>query len=602
VGCLRFYTFFLLFSIVIFPLLAEGPDQIRALLQAGATQDMPAPGAEKANRESLKAILRERKIPFEERSLFAEYGGFGSSLVVSLSVGQSAGAAASEANIFENSPPSLGPFIFVLAIPLAGTGSAADGELPLRFRAALEFIKKIQNPEFSPVLQGCMEFKIAFTGDEGSLLPPELRERPHAGFEDLCSILDDPENAFLMYLDIQDTESATGLLIQHGSEAGISSLGALKNIPGICADLNIPWSLKLPFNGLYKFGLARGGPLVLAYAHRQAIDAIHISERGEWVVAGKVDGITAGSSGITADALGEFVFRYTAALDFGIGRDRRYAIIPLPGKAASQALIFLSESMLVLAFLAAGAVFILAALFFFFHHRASRGKSRIFGPMQLSISPVKSKPPVLITIASVLILLPILVSAFFDIGFLPLFMGSFFFVLLGFILHRPLPLFVCTVLAYIFLAGVCGILFINRGTPPVKTEAKVLERNAVQAETGDESLLVNIQSRIQLERLIIDLTLRSVEDPIRFDVSLVSGARGIDGGGEPFLIYSAPMPYLIDEERSSANFFLGEAPPNPLSLELILSRNFSGFLRAEALYPDGEKFQRVFREIPVLNH
>jgi hypothetical protein len=365
-----------------------------------------------------------------------------------------------------------------------------------------------------------------------------------------------------MYLDIQDAESAAGLLIRHGSEKGIASLGAVKNIPGLCADLNIPWSFKLPFNGLYKLALARGGPPVLAYAHGQAIDAIHVS-------AGKAED---SPSGITADTLGEFIFRYAASLESEFGRDRRYAIIPLPGKASFRPLLFLSEPLLVISFLAGGAALIMGALFFSFSR--------------------KGRAPVIAVCATAPLIAGILISAFFDIGFLPIWGGSFFFVLLGFFLRKPLPLFVCTLLAYISLAGISGALFISRGTPPSETKAEVWERNIPMTDPGDEALLVNIQSRMQLERQIIDLTLRSAEAPIRFDLSLA-------GDGEPFLIYSAPMPYRIDEEQSSAEFFLGEGPPNPLRLEIILSRNFSGYLRAEALFPDGKNFQRVVREIPV---
>jgi hypothetical protein len=176
---------------------------------------------------------------------------------------------------------------------------------------------------------------------------------------------------------------------------------------------------------------------------------------------------------------------------------------------------------------------------------------------------------------------------------------------------------VCTILAYASLAVVGGLLYNNRARPPVKTEPEfpqlVLsgEQNVPDARHPalEESLSVDIQSRIQFEtnpeskRLLLNLTLRSRENPIRFDLSLVS-AEPWGVNGTPALIYFAPMPYRIDAETRSVEFSLGEGPPNPLSLEIILSGNFSGFLRAEALFlmedeEGGDYIQRVVQEIPI---
>jgi hypothetical protein len=57
------------------------------------------------------------------------------------------------------------------------------------------------------------------------------------------------------------------------------------------------------------------------------------------------------------------------------------------------------------------------------------------------------------------------------------------------------------------------------------------------------------------------------------------------------VIYSAPMPFRYIEDspsRSSIEFILGEGPPNPFATEIVLPANFAGFLRAEALYIQGE--------------
>ncbi|GHU15065.1 hypothetical protein FACS1894163_00580 [Spirochaetia bacterium] len=526
---------FCLFSILIPPLAAQ-------------TGSILTGSAENANREAVKTILVERNIPFEERSLFAGYGSFGSSLLVSLPADGIAGEAA----------PENFPLAFVLAIPLAGTGGA---ELPIRFASALEFIKRVQTsgPENR-------DFIVAFLGDEGSLLPPELQKRPHPGFDDLSGILEEPENAFFMFL--VDPDAAGKLSFQYRSAKGTASLGALKNINGLCADMNIPWSLKgANFLSYGETGFSGGSPL-LAYAHAQGLDALQ-----------------ADISGIAPDALGEFLFRYAASLDAGKSRDRRYVIISLPGTAP----IFLSEPLLVFTFLAGGAALIVAAIFFAFHPK------------------VFSKRRLVSVCAAVLIIAGMYISVYFDIRLLPLWAPPFFFVLLAFILHRPLSIVICTILAYVSLGAVGGFLYSRRMLPPLNTRAEVREQ-IVPMPAEEESLMVDIQSRRQFNtdfgpnRLILDLSLLSAEDPVRFDLSLISEPES--AGSDPLLIYYAPIPYRIDEETRSVEFFLGEGPPNPLELEIILSGDFSGEIRAEALHfaadEAGEAYvQRAVRKILI---
>ncbi|GHV08311.1 hypothetical protein FACS189485_19680 [Spirochaetia bacterium] len=530
---------FCLFSILIPPLAAQ-------------TGSILPGNAENANREAVKTILVERNIPFEERSLFAEYGGFGSSLLVSLPAGGTAGDAAPE-----NFPPS-----FVLAIPLAGNKGA---ELPLRFASALEFIKRVQTSG-----QENRGFIVAFLGDEGSLLPPELQKRPHSGFDDLCGILEEPENAFFMFLDMPDAASANPgaagkLSFQYRSAEGVTSLGALKNISGLCTDMNIPWSLAgSNFLSYGETGFSGGSPL-LAYAHAQGLDAVQ-----------------ADISGIAPDDLGEFLFRYAASLDAGKSRDRRYVIISLPGTAP----IFLSGPLLVFTFLAGGAALIVAAIFFAFHPK------------------VFSKRRLVSVCAAVLIIAGMYISVYFDIRLLPLWAPPFFFVLLALILHRPVSIVICTILAYVSLGAVGGFLYSRRMLPPLNTGAEVREQIAPMPAEG-ESLMVDIKSRRQFntnfgpDRLILNLSLLSAENPVRFDLSLISEPES--AGSDPLLIHYAPMPYRIDERTRSVEFFLGEGPPNPMELEIILSGDFSGELRAEALYftVDEAYVQRAVREIPI---
>jgi hypothetical protein len=207
----------------------------------------------------------------------------------------------------------------------------------------------------------------------------------------------------------------------------------------------------------------------------------------------------------------------------------------------------------------------------------------------------------------VLLILGIGVSVYFDIRLLPFWALPGFFVILALIFHRPSPILICTILAYASLAGVTGLLYSRRPLPPAGIPLAGEEQNA--PVSGETSLLVEIKSRMQFEmspesaRRILDLTLRSEEDPIRFDLSLVS--EGEPGNNDtPPLIYFAPMPYRINGEERSVEFFLGEGPPNPLNLEIILAASFSGRLRAEALYlredREGKTYvERQVRETPI---
>jgi hypothetical protein len=362
----------------------------------------------------------------------------------------------------------------------------------------------------------------------------------------------------------------------------MSSLGAIRNISGLCAELNIPWSLA-------RAGLVRGssgngfsgGPPVLGYAQAQGLDAIHVSAE----IRGQTGVVSIGSG-----TLEEFLFRYAAALEFGTGRDRRYAVISRPGEtgpAVSQRLIFLPEPLLVLAFFAGGAACIAAALWFAFRRRGF------------------SKRRLVSVCAEVLLVAGICFSVWIDIRLLPLWTLPFFFVILALVFHKPRSILVCTILAYVSLAAVCGLLYSRRAPPPGNGETQFQEQSA--SVSGPEaSLLADIKSRAQFEtsaeskRLILDITLRSRESPVRFDLSLTNEA---DGGAPPF-VYYAPMPYRTDDEGHSVEFFLGEGPPNPLSLEIILSGNFSGLLRAEALYlmedAEGKTYvQKAVQEVPV---
>jgi hypothetical protein len=506
---------------------------------------------ERERREALKSIFREQKIPWEERSLLAEYGGFGSSLLVRPDrPGQDSGTAEKGT-------------LFVLAIPLTAqgelpAGSGDTGELPLRFAAALSFIGKIREES-----GGGPEILAAFLGDEGTALPPEMVKRPRRGLEDLLSLLEDPEHTVLWYLDIGGPEAPGYLEINYGAAEGIASLGIIRPIPGICQELSIPWSFAAPFNGLYKLRLLKGHP-VLRRAFEEETDALYVS-------AGRGP---PRSPALNAENLGEFIYRYAAALKNTGDRDRHYAMMQIP-----LATIFLSEYAIVVFFLTGGAVSLLLTLIFW------NRRKRFFSGVKLSS-----------VIVIALVAAGILVSGFLDISFIPLWAAAFLFVLPAGIFHKPLLLFAGSFLALAYILWV-GFFFFRQQESPAGGPPLIREPEAAQSgfpsETGKDEFSVKIRSRKLLDLMIIDLSLQSGEKPLRFDVSLSSS-------GPPILIHSAPVPFTLGDNSDTAEFLLGEDPPNPLNMEIYLSGDFRGTLYAETLSGGGEEgYLRIRREIEI---
>jgi hypothetical protein len=512
---------------------------------------------EKERREALKAVLRERKIPWEERSLLAEYGSFSSSVLVR---SEHAGQGSELAE----------PLFFVLAVPLTGQGELPTDteetgeieEFPLRFAAALSFIGRIRGETGA----AGPEVMVAFLGGEGTALPPEMVKRPRRGLEDVLSLLEDPEHTVLWYLDIGSRETPGRLEISHGTTEGIASLGIIRRIPGLCEELSIPWSFATPFNGLYKLHFLKGPP-ALRRVFEEDADALYIS----------ADYGALPSPALNGENLGEFIYRYIGGLDTGGERDRHYAMVQFP-----LTTLFLSEYSIAVFFLAGGAVSLLLILIF------PGRRKRLLSGVKLSGM-----------IVIVLIGAGILVSGFLDISFIPLWAAAFLFVLPAGILHKPVPLFAGTFLAIGYIAWVGFFFFRQRDTPasePALVREEESPASGLLREPGEgQSLDAEIRSRKLLGLLIVELSLRSKEKPLRFDVSLSSP-------DSPILIHSAPVPFDFDDSGNTAEFFLGEDPPNPLNMEIYLSGDFKGTLRAEALSAAGEDgYLLARREIGIGN-
>jgi hypothetical protein len=283
----------------LFPQAAEGPA-----------------GVEAARREELIRRLDRAGIPFEQRSLFAGYGGFGSSLSVPIPAGAGSDSEAAA---------------FILAIPLSASGDPGEG-FPWGLEGGISFIRKLM--ERGPG----RDVEVVFLGDEQSLLPRDVRRESHTGLRDLISRQDQPENTALLYLD--SYESPESLILHHGGAKTLAPLQILEPFQRLCALRGIPYTFAVRSNVWYKLGLVPGPP-ALELSLGGGIPSLYIQGKG-------------GRGGLSADALGDLLVEYTRfPLLGGKDPDLHYSIFRFFGKT-----IFLSELG------ALTVLWILSALFF----------------------------------------------------------------------------------------------------------------------------------------------------------------------------------------------------------------------------------------------
>jgi hypothetical protein len=202
---------------------------------------------ETARRDELVRLLREQNIPFEERSLFTEYGGFGTSLHIRF---PRAGAEKS----------------FILALPLSKKGDPGT-LLPFGFEAALAFAAKMRETAFDG------EWGLVFLGDEEGDLPYEEGDRGPLGLRDLYDNLDDPEHTYLLYVDW--FEPPGKIRIHHGISGDLSPRGLTAPFTAACEARGIPYSFAIPYNSLYRLGISEG-PGALTFALSRNIPALFL--------------------------------------------------------------------------------------------------------------------------------------------------------------------------------------------------------------------------------------------------------------------------------------------------------------------------------------
>ena len=136
--------------------------------------------------------------------------------------------------------------------------------------------------------------------------------------------------------------------------------------------------------------------------------------------------------------------------------------------------------------------------------------------------------------------------------------------------RKILPAFISIVI----ITMIVQIIIPFRGIPP---DRRFITQVLPSANNDVLSLLINDMTF--LDSRIITFNLGARGNPVRFDVSLESG-----NALSLLPVYSAPVPFDRVDGGRRVIFSLGEDPPNPLVLEIVLPQNFAGLLRAEAIY------------------
>ncbi|MDR2095282.1 MAG: hypothetical protein LBP76_07165 [Treponema sp.] len=304
-------------------------------LKAEEVKPLSVSREEKALRERLTGFLGENNYAFEERSLYAVYGGFGSSVFI---------------RIPKNTAGDTNR-LFVLAIPLTSSGGPQKND-SYTFDAACSFLKKIEGRERNT------DILIAFLGNEVSVLPESERKLANLGLLDLLAGLNSPEQTVLWYLDLDKPPQS--LVFHHGKAGAVAPLSILSSIPGLCESLSIPYVFAVRFNALYKLRLAEGPPS-LNLALDRGFPALCIQGENRPPAVKDTEADNTADRNIPAETLADLFVDYTVSLNTAAeNQDYHYSLIGMPARKV----IFVSELLSIVMTLILCAVFFFAFLIY----------------------------------------------------------------------------------------------------------------------------------------------------------------------------------------------------------------------------------------------
>ena len=628
-------------------------------------------------------------IPHERRSLLADYGGFGTSVLVNK-------AGQGEA-----------PLTFVVAVPL-NAGFAVE--------TASYLARKIQSADDPGNTANIL---VAFLGDESRILPKDMGGVSHKGLRDLITLADMPEKWVLCYIDID--EAPGKLNVRHGISGYVAPLDIVKPLSRIFDSRGIPWFFKVMHNEIYKLGLVEG-PEQLSIAWNAEINGFVLSGALKSQRANKLpfQSFFSGSDdAVSAEFLADCLYDYAGLLSGTIIKaDRYYSIFALPwgktvfmGSGLGVALLLviaggilffflfntarLSVIMLfhvrlffkfiwfflillpfmVLCVRLSGTIYSLLAGLLNSSGNAVNNTGALFAvflALLLFVIPTPlfdylrlPKREQFYGISAVIIVTMGLISAvLLDFSYTHVFILAFLFVFLGSLLKHPVMVYLCIILGPIFAfdavlnivetgssriaellvtpdwknadAWVAAlimaqfslpfVMLMRRGNillqkseiinnPAARIKPELMQRRFfilrrfVVIPFLIASLLIMMviqiifipavpepvrryyyaenESEIKIgidniqfqDSRIITLRIEAGESPVRFDVSIESGT-----GNNLLPVYSSSIPFSRENGGRIISFLLGENPPNPLVMEIVVPRRFEGILTATALY------------------
>lgn len=600
--------------------------------------------------EGGAAGLRELGYAPEERPLFADYGGFGTSVHLNIPGPK---ASAEDRTL-------------ILALPEA-TGWATVSA----FLALVE--------RFGPPLP----IKIAFLADEY----PD-----HLGLQDLLDHGGDEEHTVILYLSLE--EGYNSIELHQGAAGSVAPLGALEPLTRALSRLDIPCILPLPYNELYRIGLVAGGELL---RRAQAGGRAALFLRG--VRLEDAPGHPA------YEAAAEALYRYAETLATEpFENDYRYTILHYGpytaylGEGTTVALfiglfamilafflafslthrrylialwtVFFKRSWIILVYLGLLTLCLMASgpLFVFLSGRAESGYGAAALRVLLAIAlyALAGPLPALLRLprrahffghaGMLLIILAAAVAAALDITFLPVFLWAAVFAFPAALATSAQGVFIFSALAPLQLLGALGsaigsgdsripallsssrwdvmllaaflvlpFLFLFKRVPLLSARrgeklkplrvwlSRVLFFLGVLGAVvsygqgrgaGDElpalakgepmEPKLMVEGRTFLDRRILNIRLSAAGRVDRFELVLETEAEG-----RSVLIYDAPMPFRIVEGGRRVEFHLGYGPRNPLDLELVLPSDLQGSLHAAALRQEGPTELREEVSAPI---
>lgn len=600
--------------------------------------------------EGSAAGLRERGYAPEERPLFAEYGGFGTSVHLAI--------PGPEADSGEKT--------LILALPVEAPGAVVS--------AFLDLVERRGAP---------IPLKIAYLADE---------HPDHLGLQDLLDHGGDEERTVILYLSLE--EGFDSLELHQGAAGSVAPLGALEPLTRALSRSGISFKIPLPYNELYRIGLVAGTELL-----RRA----QAGGRAALLIRGVRSEGAAGP--LASEAAAEALYRYAETLaDEPYENDYRYTILHYGpytaylGEGSTVALfvglfaailafflvfslthrryliaqwtVFLRRSWIVLLYLGLLTLCLMASgpLFVFLSGAAGGGYGAAALRVLLAIAlyALAGPLPALLRLprrahffghaGMLLIILGAAVAAALDVTFLPVFLWAAVFAFPAALASSAQAVFIFSALAPLQLLGALGsavgsgdptlpallssprwelmllaaflvlpFLFLFKRVPLLSSRRGeklkplrvwlpralfflgVLGAVVSYGRGGGDGVelpapesaeplepTLGVEEKTFLDRRILNIRLSAAGRVDRFELALETEAEG-----RSILIYDAPMPYRIEEGGRRVEFRLGYGPRNPLELELVLPADLQGSLHATALRREGPTELREEVSAPI---